>query len=172
MVRALVIGSAAAGFAALVGGPLIQLLHRFGLTKAISKEGPDSHLAKAGTATMGGLLMLGTVFVFTIATNLAGEPSILLPLAVMGVLAVVGIFDDLTTLQGRERAAAHGRLGFAAKEVIFLAVGVAASIVAYYGLEKDEILIPHFGSYELPAVLYILIGTGVFAATTMKPWLA
>ena len=130
MVQALVIGTAAAGIAALLGGPVIALLHRFGLVKAISEEGPESHLTKAGTATMGGVLMLGTVLVFTITTNLVGEPEILLPLLVMCAVGVVGIFDDLTTLQGRERAGAHERIGFVAKEAIFVVVGLVAALVA------------------------------------------
>ena len=58
MVRALVIGSAASVVSLILAGPLISVLERFGIRKAISEEGPDSHMVKAGTATMGGLLLL------------------------------------------------------------------------------------------------------------------
>jgi phospho-N-acetylmuramoyl-pentapeptide-transferase len=166
MVQALVIGTAAAGLAALLGSPLISLLHRLGLTKGISEEGPETHLKKSGTATMGGLLMLGTVLVFTIATNLVGEPEILVPLLIMGTVAVLGTFDDLTTLQGRERAGAHERIGMAAKAVLFFVVGLVAAAVIYYALDRQEFFVPHYGAYDLPAALYILIAALVFSATT------
>src|ERR1700674_4702137 len=103
MARGLVIGTAAALFATLAGGPLIDWLRGHGFGKAISEEGPESHLTKAGTPTMGGLLVIGTLFVFTISTNVWGHPSILLPLGIMAVAAVVGYADDLLTIQGKER---------------------------------------------------------------------
>jgi phospho-N-acetylmuramoyl-pentapeptide-transferase len=166
VVQALVIGTAAAGFAALMGGPVISLLRRLGILKGISEEGPESHLKKTGTVTMGGILMLGTVLVFTIATNLVGEAEILLPLGVMCAVGIVGIFDDLTTLEGRERGGAHERIGFAAKEAIFVVIGLLAALILVYSLDRREVLVPHFGAYELPAALYILVAIAVFAATT------
>jgi phospho-N-acetylmuramoyl-pentapeptide-transferase len=166
MVQALVIGVAAAGFAALAGGPVIATLRRFGVTKAISDEGPESHLSKTGTVTMGGVLMLATVLVFTLATNLAGNPEVLLPLVVMGAVGAVGVFDDLTTLQGRERAGAHERFGMAAKAALFFAVGLGAAAVLYFSLDKQDVLVPHYGRFELPSVLYIVIAAGVVSVTT------
>src|SRR3990172_13368786 len=112
MVRALVIGSAASFVAFLAGGPLIDLLRRLGVGKAISEEGPESHRSKAGTPTMGGLLMLGTIAAVTVPANLVGRQSVLLPLGVMGLVGLVGLADDVLTLQGRERVGVHepGRL--------------------------------------------------------------
>src|SRR3990172_12593899 len=89
MVRALVIGSAASFVAFLAGGPLIDLLRRLGVGKAISEEGPESHRSKAGTPTMGGLLMLGTIAAVTVPANLVGRQSVLLPLGVMALAGLV-----------------------------------------------------------------------------------
>ena len=86
MVRALIIGSAASFVSLFLGGPLIALLERFGIRKSISDEGPESHMAKAGTVTMGGLLMLIIILVFTIPTNLAATRR---PLAMSPVRATV-----------------------------------------------------------------------------------
>ena len=66
--------------------------------KAISEDGPSSHLIKAGTPTMGGLLIWGTVAVVSAPTNLAGKLSILLPIGVLVVTLAIGIVDDLGTL--------------------------------------------------------------------------
>ena len=165
MVRALVIGAAASLVSALAGGPLIALLERLGLRKAISAEGPDSHQRKAGTATMGGLLMLGTIAAVTVPTNLIGHTSILLPLGVMGAVGMIGAADDLLTLQGQARVDGHERSVLVGKMGALLIVGLTAGLILYYGLEVESMNVPHFGQYEL-GVGYIAIAVAVIAGTT------
>lgn len=165
MVRALIIGTAASAVSLIAGGPLVALLERLRLGKAISDEGPQSHQVKAGTPTMGGLLMLATILAVTVPTNLAGHLSILLPLGVMGAVGLIGFADDLLTLQGRARITGHERLGLFAKEGALLAVGLAAGLILYYSLEAESLNVPHFGRYELNEG-YIAIAVIAIAATT------
>ncbi|MCH8025976.1 MAG: phospho-N-acetylmuramoyl-pentapeptide-transferase [Chloroflexi bacterium] len=165
MVRALVIGAAASLVSVLAGGPLVALLERLGLRKAISAEGPDSHQKKAGTATMGGLLMLGVIVVVTVPTNLIGHTSILLPLGVMGAVGIIGAADDLLTLQGRARLDGHERGVLVGKMGALLIVGLTAGLILFYGLEVESMNVPHFGQYELSAG-YIAIAVAVIAGTT------
>lgn len=166
MVRALVIGSAASAVAMLAGGPLIAMLQRLGVGKAISDAGPESHHAKAGTPTMGGLLILGTILAFTVPTNLVGKLSILLPLGTMGAAAALGFADDLLTLQGRERIGGHERGGLFAKFVAGGLIGIATGLILYYWLDERRALVPHYGDYELAAVGYVAIALLVVATTT------
>ncbi len=166
MVRALVIGSAAALFATMAGGPLVAQLRRWGLGKAISDEGPQSHLSKAGTPTMGGLLVLGTIAIFTLATNVAGHPSTLLPLGVMGIAAAVGFADDLLTVQGRERIGGHERGGLIAKALLGGGLGLIAGTVVYYSLDMKFAVVPHYGLYHWSAAAVVLASVAVVASTT------
>ena len=165
MVRALLIGSAASLFSVLAGGPLVVLLQRLGLGKAIAEEGPSSHQAKAGTPTMGGLLMLGTIFAFTIPTNLVDRYSILLPLGAMGAVGLIGFADDLLTIQGRERVGGHERAGLIAKMIALLLVGLIAGLILYYSLDVRSVNVPHFGQYDLN-VAYIAVAVVVIAGST------
>lgn len=165
MVRALVIGSAASLVSLLAGGPLVALLERLGVGKAISDEGPESHQVKAGTPTMGGLLMLGTILVVTVPTNLVDRLSILLPLGVMGSVGLIGFADDLLTLQGRARVGGHERLGLIVKVGALMAVGLAAGLILYYSLDVEGLSVPHFGQYQLGAG-YVAIAVLVIATTT------
>ena len=57
MTYALLWGVAAGVIAAVLGYPLIAYLRARKLGKAISADGPESHLSKAGTPTFGGLLI-------------------------------------------------------------------------------------------------------------------
>ena len=166
MVRALVIGSAAMVFATIAGGPLLAWLQRMGMGKAISAEGPESHQSKAGTPTMGGLLVLGTVLIFTLATNVPWHPSILLPLGIMGAAAAVGFADDLLTIQGRERIGGHERGGLIAKALLGGALGLIAGVVAYSSLDIKVVVVPHYGVYHWGAVALIVASVAVVAGTT------
>ena len=165
MVRALVIGSVAAGVSWAAGWYVVPLLRRLGLGKAISDEGPESHLSKAGTPTMGGVLFLGVLAVVTLATNVAGHPSVLLPLGVMACACAVGFADDLLTLQGRERGSAHEPIGFLLKSAIMAAVGLVTGLIIYIGLDVDEMRVPHFDSYALGAGS-VAVAVLVMVATT------
>lgn len=165
MTRALVIGSAASIVSMLAGTQLVPLLARFGIGKEISEDGPESHRVKAGTPTMGGLLILGTIFAVTVPTNLVGKLSILLPLAVMGSVGVLGLADDLLTLQGRSRAGGHERLGMVIKMGALMLIGLAVGLVLYFSLDVERFSVPHFGEYELKAG-YIAVAVLVVVATT------
>ena len=73
-----------------IGRPMIKWLRTRSLGKAISDEGPQTHHVKAGTPTMGGLIIFITVAILTVATNVVDRESILLPLAAILVLGGIG----------------------------------------------------------------------------------
>jgi phospho-N-acetylmuramoyl-pentapeptide-transferase len=56
----------ALGVCLLLGGPLIRFLTRLKLGQSIREYGPQTHMKKAGTPTMGGLLIVGAML-FSIA---------------------------------------------------------------------------------------------------------
>ena len=134
----------------------MALLRRFKVGKEISEWGPESHQAKAGTPTMGGLLILAAIVAFTAAANLVGRQSIGLPLAVMSALAALGLLDDLGSLRGRPQRALNKRLKFLA----FVAIGLAAAFGLYEGLELSAINVPYDGRHDL-AGWYVPIAVGV-----------
>ena len=166
MVRALVIGSAAMLVATIVGGPLIAELRRRGLGKAISSDGPESHLSKAGTPTMGGLLIIGAVLVFTLTTNLWHHPEMFLLLGVMAAASAIGFADDLLTIQGRERIGGHERSGLVVKALLGAGLGLVVGIVVYYVMDRRYVNVPHYGPYYWSAAAVLLASVVVVASTT------
>jgi len=83
MARALLLAAAAFILTLATGGYWIRFLRRHRIGKQIRLEGPQSHLVKTGTPTMGGIIILLPVIVLTVAFNLIDRWSILLPLAVL-----------------------------------------------------------------------------------------
>jgi phospho-N-acetylmuramoyl-pentapeptide-transferase len=167
VVRALVIGSVTAVVSGLVGWQTIAWLRRMGIGKAISEEGPESHMVKAGTPTMGGSFVVATIVIVTLASNTAGHLPVLLPLGALVALGVFGIYDDSRTLVGREGAGGgHERAGFVVKEALFVAVGLIAGLILTYALDEHYLLLPGGESYEMQNVGFVLIAVLVVAATT------
>jgi phospho-N-acetylmuramoyl-pentapeptide-transferase len=98
-VRALLTSGALSMAFTLFLTPLfIKLFKRIGWGQFIRDDGPKSHHAKRGTATMGGILIiLGTVFGYFVALLLTGDTisiSALLVLFMMVGLGIVGFVDD------------------------------------------------------------------------------
>ncbi|MCC6936340.1 MAG: phospho-N-acetylmuramoyl-pentapeptide-transferase, partial [Thermomicrobiales bacterium] len=83
-----------------IGRPYIDLLRERGIGKKIRIDGPEGHMTKTGTPTMGGVIFIATVVVLTIVFNLIGRLSMLLPLGVLTFTAVLGGIDDRLNLVG------------------------------------------------------------------------
>lgn len=149
MFRALIIGAIAFGLAVVAGGPAVAFLRRLKVGKAISADQPGSHAIKAGTPTMGGVIIFVTVLVVTAPFNLQERLSILLPFSVIAIMGVVGFIDDLGTLQGRMRKGLTWRL----KMSVLLVVGVIAGIVLWHPdlLDLHTLRIPYAGTYDIGA---------------------
>jgi len=96
---------------AVVWGPLlIRILHHYKIGKRIRIDGPDNHQCKMGTPTMGGLMIVVPVLLITVALNiynLLGRTligrSILAPMGVLLIYAIIGALDDLAGVRGVRR---------------------------------------------------------------------
>ncbi len=160
MIYALALGAMTLVATTIAGYPAIRLLRRLKIGKEISEWGPESHMSKAGTPTMGGLLIVAAIAVFTLAANFFGRYSIAGPLAVMGAMAALGFVDDLGSLQGHRPWALSKRVKF----IAFVGVGLAAALVLYEALELSAVNIPYDGRHDLGA-WYLLAALGVVVLT-------
>jgi len=162
MIYALSVGAMTLTATAIAGKPFLGLLRRLKVGKQISEWGPESHQTKAGTPTMGGLLILAAVIAFSAAANLVGRHSIGLPLAVMAALGALGFLDDLGSLQSRSGLieALNKRVKFFA----FVGIGAAAAFGLYDRLDLSAANVPYAGRYDLGA-WYIPVAVGVIVLT-------
>ncbi len=112
MDRALILASVSFVLAVVWGPLLIRILRHYRIGKRIRIDCPDDHESKMGTPTMGGLMIVVPVILITVVLNiynLLGRTvigrSILVPLGVMVIYAVVGGLDDLAGVRGVRRGA-------------------------------------------------------------------
>ncbi|MEL7642995.1 MAG: phospho-N-acetylmuramoyl-pentapeptide-transferase, partial [bacterium] len=90
------------------GEPLLRTLRHFKIGKIIRVEGPDTHISKMGTPTMGGVMFILPVLLITIlmnATILIGLEvfgrAIVIPLAAMVGFGLMGAIDDWEGIRGK-----------------------------------------------------------------------
>lgn len=167
MTYSLLVGTVAFLFAVIVGRPMVAWLSARKLGKAISVEGPESHNIKAGTPTMGGLIIFATIIAITPFTNLIGRQSILLPLAAVAGAGLIGLWDDFGSLQGRPQAGLSWRLKFG----LIGAGALLAGFVLKEGMEISNANVPWLGQYDIgywyiPVVVITILATTSAVAVT------
>lgn len=88
----------------LISFPIIHLLYRFNIVRLIDKDFSaiiEERRLKRGTPIMGGLIVVIAVLVVNILFNFNGTTKI--PLLAFGMSALLGAFDDVLNIYGRER---------------------------------------------------------------------
>ena len=162
---ALTLGAITFLLTAIWGEPFVEILRRLRVGKQIRETGPQTHFAKTGTPTMGGILIVVPVVLITLGLNLARlvkeqltGSSILLPLVVLLGFGLLGAIDDVEGIRGlRERGEGiRARTKFA---VQFLMAALAAVVMAFVGggfQNANGVYIPLFTSFvELPFWIWI-----------------
>ena len=110
--------------------PYIRLLQHLGFGKRITVDGPDEHLVKEGTPTMGGLLVIAVVLALYVILRGVPEGGIIPPLAALGIVGALGAVDDYLNARTGEGIRARQKLIW----LVVFAVFFAWQIQQTYGL--------------------------------------
>ena len=159
------------------GTPLIRLLRTRRIGKQIRIEGPQTHQVKAGTPTMGGLMIVvpvvvitGAVTLISLVTELTQGRSIanigqqvLVPVATMLAFAVLGAVDDWQNVRGR-RVKGEG-MRARTKWLIQIALAAVIALVLHFGPSQlRSIAIPgieqkiDIGLLWIPIAVFWIVG--------------
>jgi len=139
---------------------IIPFLQRLKVGQSIREEGPKSHLKKAGTPTMGGVIfILGTLVAVLIQRNFSAEVGFVI-LSFLG-FSVIGFADDYI------KVVLKRNLGLSAKQKISGQIMIAA-ILAYYAqtLFGTSLFVPFFNQYIDLGVFYAPFILFVYVAVT------
>ncbi|MCS4504707.1 Phospho-N-acetylmuramoyl-pentapeptide-transferase [wastewater metagenome] len=139
----------ALGIALLVGPVLIRRLVRYQIGQYVREDGPQTHLSKAGTPTMGGALILVGIAVATVLWSDLTNRFVWMVLLVTLAFGVIGGADDWLKLT---RGSSHG-LSARAKYLAQSAVGLVAALVLFTSAQtpvETSLIVPFFKSVVLP----------------------
>jgi phospho-N-acetylmuramoyl-pentapeptide-transferase len=129
--------------------PYIRLLHHFGFGKQIREEGPQSHMVKWGTPTMGGLLIITVVLAIFLILRWPPQGGIIAPLATLAFVGLLGAADDYLNARTGEGIRARQKLLWQT----VVALVVAWQIQSTY--EITGIRVPFVGDVVVEPWVYV-----------------
>src|ERR671938_614984 len=114
------------------GRRVIQLLKNWNVGQQIREEGPQAHMAKRGTPTMGGVLIIGSVLISTLLWARLTSLYVWIILAATTGFALIGFIDDYQKVAKKQSLGLTGRKKLIGQ--LLIAVGVWAALYAgtYY----------------------------------------
>ena len=131
-------------FGFVFGRPLIDLLRRrHGKGQPIRDDGPQSHLAKAGTPTMGGLLILSALMVSTLMWARLDNPYVWIVILVTLAFGLIGFADDYAKVTKQNTKGVSGKWRMAIGLVIAALAAYAASAFHPEAL-TNQLALPFF----------------------------
>ncbi len=147
----------ALGIALIVGPTMIRRLSFKQIGQVIRDDGPQSHLSKSGTPTMGGALILVAIAISTLLWADLNNRYIWVVLLVTMLFGVIGFIDDYIKLVRQDPNGLASRYKYFWQSV----VGTGAAVFLYTSATipaETELIIPFFKDVIIPlGAWYILL---------------
>jgi phospho-N-acetylmuramoyl-pentapeptide-transferase len=146
----------------LIGPWLIDRLQKLQIGQVVRQDGPQTHLKKAGTPTMGGLLILIALTVPTLLWADLSNPYVWLALLVTVGFGLLGFVDDYRKVTKRNAKGLAGRWKLVGQAVIAAAVAVALYDLPGYTTTLQipflKGLAPDLGLFYVPFAVLVIVG--------------
>ena len=150
----------------ILGPWLIERMRRIKLGQFIREEGPKSHQQKAGTPTMGGILINVAILIPTILWADIYNPYIWIVLFVTFAYATIGFVDDYRKLAKKHNLGLTAREKFTAQIVVALLAGLAIAYLPSIHNNYSTVLTlpfiknfkPDLGPLYIPFIIIIIVG--------------
>jgi phospho-N-acetylmuramoyl-pentapeptide-transferase len=153
-------------FGFVFGRPLIEMLRvRQKKGQPIREDGPAGHFAKAGTPTMGGLLILAALTVATLLWARLDNAYVWLVLAVTVAFGLIGFADDYAKVSKGNVKGVPGRVRMALGLVVACMAAIAAMMIHPASL-SGQLAVPLFkdvlinlGWFFVPFAMFVIVGS-------------
>jgi len=167
-----VYASLTAMFLALVFGPwLIRRLRELQIGQFIREEGPQAHHKKAGTPTMGGVLIVLSTAVPTLLWADLTKPFIWLALFALIGFAAIGFVDDYAKVSKQQNLGLTAKKKFSLQIFVSVAVGVALLVLTTKSAYSTQLVIPFIKQFHPDLVIHSLINVPHFWVFAFFPFL-
>jgi phospho-N-acetylmuramoyl-pentapeptide-transferase len=149
----------------LVLGPwMVRKLREFQVGQIIRQEGPTTHRPKAGTPTMGGLLILTAALVPTLLWGDLTNAYLWIAVLTTAAFGGVGFLDDYLKIVRRDHHGLRPRHKILLQALIALIVGIALLVLAQHEMYNTRLIFPFFknlipdlGWLYLPFAIFVLV---------------
>ncbi|ADG83008.1 phospho-N-acetylmuramoyl-pentapeptide-transferase [Thermincola potens] len=148
----------------MLGPILIPVLHKLKFGQYIRAEGPQKHLKKAGTPTMGGIMFLTAIGAASLLiADKTGD--VLLVLAGLTLFGLLGFIDDYIKVVMRRNLGLRARHKLVGQ---FFSAALMLTVAVFVLNRGTDLIIPFGGQLrvDLGVPPYLLLGSLVIVATT------
>jgi phospho-N-acetylmuramoyl-pentapeptide-transferase len=168
-----VYASLTAMFLALVFGPwLIRKLRELQIGQYIREEGPQEHKKKAGTPTMGGvLIVLSTAVPVLMWADLSNAYVMLALFALLG-FAAIGFIDDYAKVAKRQNLGLTGKRKITLQVAVSSFVGFILLVLATHSVYSTQLIVPFVKRFRPDLVIHGLLDSPHLWPLAFLPFLA
>jgi phospho-N-acetylmuramoyl-pentapeptide-transferase len=163
--RGILAAGTALAISLMVGPLMIRRLQFYQMGQSIRNDGPESHLSKAGTPTMGGALLLLAIGASSLLWGDLHNPYLWLALSVTAVFGAVGWVDDYRKVVEKNSRGLPARWKYFWQSL----AGLAAALYLYFGVGTPvttELYIPFFkdfawsmGPFFILLTYFVIVGS-------------
>ncbi|HYL10705.1 MAG TPA: phospho-N-acetylmuramoyl-pentapeptide-transferase [Candidatus Acidoferrales bacterium] len=145
-------------FLSLVLGPwVIRKLRGLQIGQVIREEGPESHQTKAGTPTMGGVLIVLATVIPTLLWADLTNVFVLIALFSMLGFAAIGFADDYSKLAQRHSRGMSGRTKLFLQVMVSFGAGTVLLLLATYRAYSTQLVMPFLKRFHPDLVIHSLV---------------
>jgi len=148
----------ALGLSLLLGPWVIARLNYLQIGQAVRDDGPQTHLSKTGTPTMGGTLILASIFISTLLWTDWSNRYVWVVLGVTGIFGAVGWVDDYRKVVHANARGLPARWKYFWQSV----AGIGAALFLFYTAQvpaETQLFVPFFKEVALELGLFYLLLT-------------
>lgn len=169
--RYITVRTALAGITALlvsfiVGPWLIRTMKKYQVAQEIRAEGPQTHYAKKGTPSMGGILIIASTVLPTLLWGNLGNIYVWIGMLTMVSFGAIGFWDDILKVKRRRSLGLRAKNKLLVQTLLASAIGLTLLWVSSTGRFSLRLSFPFFkewvpylGWFYLPFIVFILVGS-------------
>jgi phospho-N-acetylmuramoyl-pentapeptide-transferase len=160
-------------FLCLVLGPwMTRKLRALQIGQYIREEGPESHQSKAGTPTMGGILIVIAIIVPTLLWANLTNVYVWIALFATAIFAAIGFLDDYNKVVRKRSLGLTGRTKILLQILTAFGVGIVLLILRAEGTYSSELIMPFFKNVRPDLVMQPLLSNPYLVPVAILPFLA
>src|SRR6202041_1585757 len=155
----------------LVFGPwMIRRLRELQVKQYIREEGPKGHKSKAGTPTMGGVLIVAAIVIPTLLWADLRNPYVLLALAATLAFGTIGFVDDYNKVVRKRNMGLTPRAKFSLQVLTCVLVGIVLVSLQTQGEYSMQLSVPFFKRLHPSLVISSLFDHAYFWPLAYAPF--
>jgi phospho-N-acetylmuramoyl-pentapeptide-transferase len=145
----------------LMGPWLIRKLKELSVGQHIREDGPQSHQTKAGTPTMGGLLIVASILIPTLLWANLRNVYVWIAMGSLVGFGAIGFYDDYTKIKKMRNLGLTARQKFALQVLVAMLIGFVLLLMNAKGVYHTAMNVPFFKSFRPDLI---------FDSLAQNPW--